>query len=211
MSNVKFKVGDIVKVIKKGSYAAEKCYLQTGKITVIKEENDSQFNNLGNRYVILDLKDSQTGIWVSEIELVEDKSQQSTNQQLQTTGGRKNDSNKPDLSLIPTDALWGMAAALTYGAKKYERHNFRQGIVFSRLVAAAMRHLTAWNEGENTDSETGLSHLDHAMASLAMLKFMEKQRPECDDRYITNVNHEVNKLTEEEKLEAAKAIQERGR
>lgn len=102
--------------------------------------------------------------------------------------GNKNDQSKPDLSLIPTDALWGMAAALTYGAKKYDRHNFREGIAFSRLVAATMRHLSAWNEGENTDSETGLSHLDHAIASLAMLKFMEVNRQDMDDRYICEKN-----------------------
>lgn len=99
--------------------------------------------------------------------------------------GKKNDSDKPDLSLIPTDALWGMAAALSYGAQKYDRHNFRNGLKYSRLVAATMRHLSAWNEGECLDNETSLSHIDHAMASLAMLKFMEVNRKDMDDRYIT--------------------------
>lgn len=97
--------------------------------------------------------------------------------------GTKNDSNKPDLSLIPKDALWGTAAALTFGAKKYNRHNFKNGIAYSRLVAATMRHLTAWNEGEDLDNESLLNHLDHAMASLAMLKFMAVNKPEFDDRY----------------------------
>jgi Domain of unknown function (DUF5664) len=97
--------------------------------------------------------------------------------------GVKLDSNKPDLSLIPTDAIWGTAAALSYGANKYARHNFRKGIAYSRLVAAAMRHLTAWNEGEELDSESGLSHLDHAMATLAMLKFMSVNKTEMDDRF----------------------------
>jgi Domain of unknown function (DUF5664) len=98
-------------------------------------------------------------------------------------GGIKADSLKPDLSLIPTDAIWGTAAALSYGANKYARHNFRKGIAYSRLVAATMRHLTAWNEGEELDSESGLSHLDHAMASLAMLKFMSVNKTEMDDRF----------------------------
>ncbi len=99
--------------------------------------------------------------------------------------GIKHDDSKPDLSLIPTDALWGTAAALSYGAKKYQRHNFRNGLNYSRLVAAAMRHLTAWNEGEEVDNESLLSHLDHAMATLAMLKFMSVNKKEMDDRYIT--------------------------
>jgi len=99
------------------------------------------------------------------------------------TGGKKNDQDKPDISLIPKVAIWGMAEALTYGAKKYNRHNFRAGIAYSRLVAAAMRHLTAWNEGENLDPESGLDHLNHCMASLAMLKFMQENHPNLDDRY----------------------------
>lgn len=98
--------------------------------------------------------------------------------------GRKNDQEKPDLSLIPTDALWGMASALTYGAKKYDRHNFRNGLAYSRLVAATMRHLSAWNEGEEIDRESGLNHLDHAMASLAMLKFMTVNKQDMDDRWL---------------------------
>lgn len=97
--------------------------------------------------------------------------------------GRKNDTGKPRISLIPKDAIWGMANGLTYGEKKYGTHNFRNGIQYSRLADACFRHLTAWLECENIDKESGNSHLDHALASLAMLKFMEIQRPEMDDRW----------------------------
>lgn len=115
------------------------------------------------------------------------------------SGGKKNDAQKPDLSLIPTDALWGMAEALTYGAKKYDRHNFRKGIAYSRLVAACMRHLSAWNEGEDLDPESGLCHLDHALASLAMLKFMTKHKTDMDDRFIIlkNATEELNNLSQQ--------------
>lgn len=97
--------------------------------------------------------------------------------------GKKNDQGKPKLSIIPTDALWGMARALTYGASKYSLHNFRNGIHYTRLADAAMRHLTVWMEGEELDSESGNSHLDHALASLAMLKFMSVHKPDFDDRW----------------------------
>lgn len=125
-------------------------------------------------------------------------------------GGKKNDQDKPDLSLIPTDALWGMASALTYGAKKYDRHNFRKGIAYSRLIAACMRHLTAWNEGEDLDPESQLCHLDHAMASLAMLRFMTKNRTEMDDRFISDKNAQ-KKLSEELYYTVLKKMQMRGR
>ena len=98
-------------------------------------------------------------------------------------GGTKNDTGKPRISLIPREALEGMARALTFGAKKYSADNFKNGLAYRRLLDASMRHIIAWADGENLDPESRLSHLDHALASLAMLKFMEQNRPEMDDRY----------------------------
>lgn len=98
-------------------------------------------------------------------------------------GGTKKDNGKPRISLIPKEAIWGCASALTFGADKYGQYNFMAGLKYTRLADAAMRHITQYLAGENTDPESGLSHLDHAMASLAMLKFMEARRPDMDDRY----------------------------
>ncbi len=98
-------------------------------------------------------------------------------------GGTKSDNGKSPCTLIPKDAVWGMADAFAFGAKKYGRHNFRNGIAYSRLADACMRHLTAYMESENNDPESGLSHIDHALASLAMLKFMSTHKPEMDDRW----------------------------
>lgn len=98
-------------------------------------------------------------------------------------GGKKNDQGKPRISLIPKDAIWSIANGLTYGEKKYGTHNFRSGIKYSRLLDAAYRHLTAWEEGEDVDQESGNNHLDHAGASLAMLMFMASNRPDMDDRW----------------------------
>lgn len=97
--------------------------------------------------------------------------------------GTKNDSGKPAITLIPREAVEGCAKALTYGAKKYGRHNFREGIAFSRLADACMRHLLAYMDGENIDDESGNNHLDHAMASLAMLQYMHYNKTNFDDRY----------------------------
>lgn len=97
--------------------------------------------------------------------------------------GLKYDNGKPRISLIPREAILGMAQALTYGASKYSSDNFKNGIEYRRLVDAAMRHLLAWVDNENLDPESGLSHLDHALATLAMLKYMSENVPEMDDRY----------------------------
>lgn len=112
-------------------------------------------------------------------------------------GGKKNDNGKPRISLIPKDAVWAIANGLTYGEKKYGSHNFRKGITYSRLLDATFRHLTAWEEGEDLDSESGNNHLDHAGASLAMLIFMAHNRQDMDDRWKKDTVEEKQKTIEQ--------------
>jgi hypothetical protein len=61
--------------------------------------------------------------------------------------------------------------ALTEGALKYGRHNYRvAGVRASVYFDAAWRHLAAWWEGEDLDPDSGLSHVTKAMAGLAVLR-----------------------------------------
>jgi len=46
-----------------------------------------------------------------------------------------------------------------------------------------MRHIAAYNEHENKDPESGLSHLAHAACCLLFLLEYEDTHPELDDRY----------------------------
>lgn len=89
--------------------------------------------------------------------------------------GTKSDEGKADLSLLPKAGLDSAARAFMFGSKKYERDNWKKGISNERLIAALLRHLTAWNDGELVDSESGLSHLDHAGATLMMLQHFNKE------------------------------------
>lgn len=96
---------------------------------------------------------------------------------------QKFDGEKLDLTLVPGEAMDAIARAMAYGAKKYGRGNYRRsGMQWLRLAAACMRHLRAWIFGESLDPESGLSHIDHALASLAMLAFQMKHHPEMDNR-----------------------------
>lgn len=97
--------------------------------------------------------------------------------------GIKQDFGKPKISLIPSEAIIEMAKAFTYGASKYSEHNFKSGIKYSRLLDAAMRHLLAFNSGEDTDFESKNNHLGHALASIAMLTYMTYNKKDMDDRY----------------------------
>ena len=77
---------------------------------------------------------------------------------------------KPPLGLIPSPALVELAVAMALGAKKYGPYNWRKdGVSSSIYLDAAERHLRAFLDGEDTDPESGASHLGHVMACCAIL------------------------------------------
>ena len=95
----------------------------------------------------------------------------------------KFDDGKLPLHLLSTEAMNQTAAVLQFGAEKYAAHNWRKGFTWSRPLAAAMRHITAFNAGEDKDPESGLSHLAHAACCIMFLLEFEKTHKELDDRY----------------------------
>jgi hypothetical protein len=99
----------------------------------------------------------------------------------------KFDTDKLPVNLLSTEALNQTAAVLKFGANKYHAHNWRDGFVWSRPLAAAMRHIMAFNDGEDKDPESGLSHLAHAACCIMFLLEFEKTHPELDDRYKVDV------------------------
>lgn len=98
-------------------------------------------------------------------------------------GGVKHDLGKLRLDLIPPESVTALGGVLTYGAAKYGDRNWEAGLTYGRVYAACQRHLWAWFGGEDVDSESGLSHLDHALACLAFLATYERRgRRDLDDR-----------------------------
>jgi hypothetical protein len=100
----------------------------------------------------------------------------------QAVGGVKHDSGKVDLTLIPLVALESEARALMFGEAKYGRYNYTQGFEASRLTAAALRHIYQYIAGEDVDKESGLHHLGHARANLAMYLHCEQLGTLRDNR-----------------------------
>lgn len=96
---------------------------------------------------------------------------------------RKFDHGKPQMNLIPTAAIVEMGKVLAFGAQKYDRGNWAKGLATSRYFDAAMRHLWAWNAGEEKDPESGLSHLAHAAVNIAFMIWNMAFRPDLDDRW----------------------------
>lgn len=96
--------------------------------------------------------------------------------------GVKFDSGKAKLSMIPRPSLEAISEVFQYGANKYGKNNYRKGMQYSRLIDAAMRHLVAFADREDTDSESGLSHLAHCATNLCMLIEYTKKGIGEDDR-----------------------------
>ena len=96
----------------------------------------------------------------------------------------KLDTEKVRVELLPTDALNEIAKVLTFGAKKYEAGNWATGDGFkwSRLYGALLRHVFAWARGEDTDPESGISHLAHAGCMLLFLLAHTLRKQGADDR-----------------------------
>lgn len=100
------------------------------------------------------------------------------------TPANKLDAGKNRLDLLDPFALEEIGRALTHGAQKYGEHNWRRGLAYSRLYAAALRHLFAWWRGEELDSETGLSHLAHAgCCVMFLLSYRVSTERGIDDRW----------------------------
>lgn len=96
--------------------------------------------------------------------------------------GVKHDQGKPRLSLLSKESLIAEARAFEYGAIKYDKNNYKKGMEWSRVLDAALRHITAFNAKQDMDTESGLNHLWHAKACLAMLIYYYENKVGTDDR-----------------------------
>lgn len=90
---------------------------------------------------------------------------------------------KVPFSTAPAPVVAELGLAMLEGALKYGRHNYRvSGVRASTYYDAAMRHLTAWWEGEDIDPDSGLPHPVKAMACLAVLRDATINNTLNDDR-----------------------------
>lgn len=91
--------------------------------------------------------------------------------------------NKLPLHLWPETASAYGAMGFLDGALKYGRTNWRHaGVRASIYYDAARRHLAAWFEGEDTDPQSGVPHLGHALACIAILVDAKEAGKLNDDR-----------------------------
>ena len=117
--------------------------------------------------------------------------------------GVKGDAGKPDMSLLSSIWLFGVADVLTYGSKKRGAHNWRKGLAITRLCSGALRHIFQFLKGEDIDRDdncpgcqafdkdptnlcpnhSNKHHLDCAACNLMFARELLVTRPDLDDRY----------------------------
>lgn len=96
---------------------------------------------------------------------------------------------KVSLSKFPAVAIVHGAHAMMDGAEKYGAYNWRaKKVVASIYVDAALRHITAWFEGEENAKDSGVHHLGHAIACCAILLDGQETGNLIDDRPVTDEN-----------------------
>jgi hypothetical protein len=84
--------------------------------------------------------------------------------------------------LVPWEALDKIAEVYGMGAQKYADRNWEKGYDWGLSLAALVRHVSLFAQGEDLDEESGLPHLAHAgWHCMALLTFMDHHR-DLDNR-----------------------------
>lgn len=113
--------------------------------------------------------------------------------------GLKYDEGKTPMALVPPIAEEELAKAFGFGAKKYSEWQWTDGIKLMRIMSACKRHINAWIRGEEVASDSGVHHLGHAMACLAMIIDTQILHPDLDDRpkcyALDRINKALDKST----------------
>lgn len=91
---------------------------------------------------------------------------------------------KPQLGLLPPSAIVLASKVMELGAHKYGPYNWRDTWVDETVyIQAALRHLLAAADGQDTDPESGQPHYAHVMACMAILIDAKTTGNLTDDRY----------------------------
>lgn len=93
-----------------------------------------------------------------------------------TETGVKLDQNKLRMSLIPAEAIEGLAEVLTFGASKYTKDGWKDvPNAEERYMDALLRHIVAFQKGEIHDPESGIHHLKHVLCNASFLVYFQEQ------------------------------------
>lgn len=90
---------------------------------------------------------------------------------------------KVSFTKFPQIALLHGVHAMMDGARKYGPYNWREKAISASIyIDACIRHLNAWYDGEENAEDSGVHHLGHAMACIAILLDALETGNVIDDR-----------------------------
>lgn len=110
---------------------------------------------------------------------------------------------KAGISCVPQAVLAELGIALLEGACKYGRFNWRaSGVRASVYLDALYRHvfLQWWDEGEDIDLDSQLSHLTKGISTLTVLRdamiqgMMVDDRPPSSKPFMANLNSDAGSV-----------------
>lgn len=88
----------------------------------------------------------------------------------------KDDSDKPDLTLVPLQILYSIAEVRKYVTQKYKDPDNWKKVSAERYRKALLRHCIAYiRDPDGKDTESGLPHLWHLACNVAFLCEMENE------------------------------------
>jgi len=98
--------------------------------------------------------------------------------------GLRHNKGKNPLHLVPPSLVFAVGEVLEKGASKYAERNWEKGMSWCTVYGCLMRHIMKWASPfhSDKDEETGLNHLYHAAANIAMLIEYQFSHPSLDDR-----------------------------
>lgn len=95
-------------------------------------------------------------------------------------------------SVTPRWVTLAVGRVMSVGAAKYGAFNYRESnIAASTYQDAIERHLGLWFDGENSDSETGVSHLASVIAGCTLLMDAQATGRLSDDRQKTGLTRKT--------------------
>ena len=89
---------------------------------------------------------------------------------------------KVQLREVDPDFILGIGEVLTKSRDKYPAFNWCNATPFSVPYESLMRHLMAFQKGEDFDVESGKHHLLHVATNVMFMYYQYLNHPEMDDR-----------------------------
>ncbi len=111
---------------------------------------------------------------------------------------------KVQFTNIPVDVLTEIALGMTEGALKYGPFNWiSKGVNSGVYIDGTLRHIFAWQGGEDIDPDSKVSHITKAITSLIVLRsamlnntWTDTRPPKSADNFIADANAKTKALIE---------------